>query len=380
MTQALDDAELRTREERLTLQLAERWPEVHQLVEAIDGRTRSRQSFHAQIGCRNTTFTDAIFDCFPSPEVFLAKWLDGLAAEAESTRILYLKRGHGTSPEISGAYRLITLLAEPEVCKYLELFLERNFYRNYRARIRAKPSRIHWSLWFGDNRLPWGLLITPVRRRGAWTNDVSEIRRTEFDYWTVGHVLHAGLVDPDSLEPIRFAGLREFYAFYRSVLSRVSQSQYEKMIADHYLSYIARSSAPLAEPLLVPELRYAGLHRQHKYRLDFAILNSHVFEFIGFEISPHSSHMSVTGMRDKSQKVINEDLARKWNKEMAKRNEYFETYGITTITFTDSHLEDVPACFSKIEDVISRRPSRAPQPAVAWEAVRSFQHREGISP
>jgi hypothetical protein len=149
--------------------------------------------------------------------------------------------------------------------------------------------------------------------------------------------------------------LDDFLNFYQAILKRISNSIYEKKIFDLYSDYILASANPLAEPLLIPEFRYDGLNKNHKYRLDFTILSSHTGERIGFELSPQSSHMSVSGITTKTQVDMNKDLAKKWGHEMTKRNEYFQQYGITTITFTDEQLKDINHCFDTMKYYLMKR-------------------------
>ena len=127
------------------------------------------------------------------------------------------------------------------------------------------------------------------------------------------------------------------------------------------MDYLKESDDVTAEPFLIPELRYAGRDREHKYRLDFAICNPYTFEFIGFELSPASTHMAIAKMKDKTQTKVNEELSQKWEKECDKRNEYFNQYGITTITFADSDLQDMDACFEKMKYYLQKR-VYTPQP------------------
>lgn len=345
---AADHETLQELEDAITAELRKLQPDALSRYCASMGRSLSLQSFHATIGGKNNTYVDSVRTQFSDFTDFQAQWLRGLRSE--------LMR-HGTPYPDSSAYRIATLLQDPVVQRYTFLFLERNFYRNYAERTRAKPSTSLWRLWFGDRNLHWGLLIAPAHRRGEWTNDKSEMRRADYHYWTVGHVLAEGLVDPSTTEPYRFTDLAGLLAFYRSILRRVSNSLYEKAIADRYVSYIENSSAPLEEPFLIPELRYAGLTARHAHRLDFTVLNAHVMSFTGFELSPHSTHYFMKGITTKTQKEINEDLAAKWDKEMEKRNAYFASYGITTITFADSHLANMDACFEIVAQHLSARPS-----------------------
>ncbi|MFT3770906.1 MAG: hypothetical protein QM820_36265 [Minicystis sp.] len=168
-----------------------------------------------------------------------------------------------------------------------------------------------------------------------------------------------GLIDPTTTSPVVFSNVNAFLTFYASILSRVSRSPYEKEIARRYGQYVASSPSPEDEPFLIPELRYAGAEVKHKYRLDYSILNSHVMELVGFELSPASTHMAVSAIKSRTQLDVNRELAEKWAGEMAKRNEYFAQFGITTITFADTDLGDIGACFAKIEHYLRKRPRSA---------------------
>ncbi|WP_422767523.1 hypothetical protein ACOX9X_07110 [Photobacterium leiognathi subsp. mandapamensis] len=167
--------------------------------------------------------------------------------------------------------------------------------------------------------------------------------------------MKTGLIDPESNEPVKFKKPDDFIQFYRSVLKRVSNSQYEKAIAERYIDYLKKSDTPYEEPFLIPELRYAGKEVKHKYRLDYTILNPYTMELVGFEISPASSHMAIPKLKDVKKVEMNRDLSQKWTKEMEKRNDYFSKFGITTITFTDEELKDIDACFDVISKYLSAR-------------------------
>lgn len=237
------------------------------------------------------------------------------------------------------------------------MFFERNFFRNYNERVRFKPDDEMWSLWFGDNSQPWGLLIAPAFRFGEWTNDKSEMRRADFEYWTVGHVLATGLVVPDSKNLMQFPDYKTFRQFYETVLKRASNSTYEQPMAERYLDYLDRSQDVSSEPLLIPEIRYEGKETKHRYRLDFSVLNSHTREFTGFELSPASTHMNIDAIpkTDLTKKAANELVKQEWENEMEKRNAYFGKFGITTVTFTDSRLKDLDECFHAIESKLKAR-------------------------
>lgn len=338
-----EEEKLRLKEldKQITSELEGFLPTVLSLFSNEKRRQCSVHSLHGTIGGKNNTYTDIVHNNFSDPNDFKTRWLKGL--------IEYIKKTSYTP--------LSNLMKNKVFQKYTLLFLERNFYRNLFERTRIKPDESLWTIWFGGGKFMWGLIIAPDLRDGVWTNDVSEIRRVQYMYWTIGHVLTTGLIDPENNEHFTFSGINDLIAFYQSILKRVSNSLYEKEIFDLYVNYLKKSDEPLQEPFLIPEFRYAGLANAHEHRLDFTILNSHTMELIGFELSPTSTHMSVSNMKDKTQKEVNAELSEKWNKEMAKRNKYFENFGITTITFTDDNLIDIPNCFNKFEQYLSNRPA-----------------------
>lgn len=298
-------------------------------------------SLHGTIGGKNNQFADIINTQFSDPREFIATWLKGFI-------------------DYVGNYRyspLRNLLKDLEFRNYTFTFLERNFYRNLVERTRYKPVQNLWSIWFGSGNLTWGLIIAPSFRGSGWTNDVSEIRRAPYMYWTIGHIMKTGLIDPESKTPIMFDSHKNLLTFYSSVLKRVSNSIYEKRFCELYLEYLENSEFPDNEPFLIPEFRYAGLEKKHEHRLDFTILNSHTKELIGIELSPNSTHMAISGIKNKLQKDVNAEISVKWDKEMKKRNDYFSQFDITTLTFSDENLKDVDKCFEEIKKYLSNRPT-----------------------
>lgn len=301
----------------------------------------SLQSLHGTIGGKNNQYTDIINFQFSDPREFIAHWVRGFIDYVGESRYSPLRN----------------LLKDDEFRSYTFTFLERNFYRNIIERTRYKPDQSLWSIWFGSGNLIWGLIIAPAYRSNQWTNDVSEIRRAKYQYWTIGHVMETGLVDPQSEIPIKFAKIDDLVNFYRSVLKRVSNSTYENQFCDLYVEYLMKSKSQLDEPFLIPEFRYLGLEKNHEHRLDFTILNPHTKDLIGIELSPNSTHMAISGIKDKTQKGINDELSIKWDKEMKKRNKYFSSFNIYTLTFTDENLKDISSCFEEIKKYLSARPN-----------------------
>lgn len=309
----------------------------------------SIQSMKCTIGSKNNTFTDCVNSEFVSPKDFWAEWLKGLC-DQYGDKVF-------NGPQGPRQNILLEMLKYPVCKKYIYNFLERNFYRNFYERTRYKPSSRLWEVWFGSNPLFWGIMICPVYRNNQWTNDVSEIRRTCYEYWTVGHVMQTGIVMPAYSVPYRFSTLLDFMNFYYQIMLRVSRSTYEQEIMKKYFEYLQNVDDVYGTPLLIPEFRFYNDEIEHKYRLDFTILNSYTRQLIGFEISPQSTHMNISGIRKemKTQIDINNEIKEKWEKEMKKRNEFFSQYGITVITFTDNQLADIDNCFNTIKCYLEQR-------------------------
>lgn len=364
---SIDRKFLAKQEKLLTSHLKQILPVVKEKVEIITRKVFSLHSFHAQMGSRNNLYIDSIRTKFVDPEDFVAQWLCGLLKNVEQQ----IDEGTFGKGRYKGAdYFLIQYLKDLFVREYIFTFLTRNFYRNFKERVRSKPDENLWSLWFGNGNLVWGLVIEPVLRDGCWTNDKSEMRRASYNYWTIGHIISTGLIDPTSDSPIRFKSPEDFLGFYRSVIVRTSNSQYEKEIADSYIEYLKKSGNIVQEPFLIPEFRYAGKEVKHIYRLDYTILNSYVMKTTGFEISPASTHISLKRTKNKTQKSLNLELSQQWSKEMTKRNSYFSKYGISTVTFTDIDLGDTRQCFQTIESFLRER---ADTPNPLYNAITEME-------
>ncbi|WP_281223596.1 topoisomerase II [Photobacterium sanguinicancri] len=348
----IDKKYLDNKEQSITARLKAIQDKALIRFEEITGKN-SIHSFHAMMGANNNVYVDSMNSVFLDPNDFITRWLEGLTAQVKKrVEADTLKpKSYGVNRE----FFLMHALQDSVLREYLFLFLTRNFYRNFKERVRSKPNESLWSIWFGSGNLVWGLLISPEMRNDDWAVDRSEIRRSDFNFWTIRHVMKTGLIDPESNEPVKFKKPDDFIQFYRSVLKRVSNSQYEKAIADRYIEYLKKSDTPYEEPFLIPELRYAGKETKHKYRLDYTILNPYTMELVGFEISPSSTHMAIPKIKDVKKVEMNRDLSLKWTKEMEKRNDYFSKFGITTITFTDEELKDIDACFDIISKYLSTR-------------------------
>lgn len=332
---------------QLTEDLDSRRDNVLEKASGLLGHDVSVYSLHGKIGGKNNIFTDCVNDRFVNFQDFYAAWLNDFINRCE---IYNVKIGEGGSLS-----DLLTLFTDEDIREYTELFLERNFIKNYRARVRNKPTESLWKIWFGD-QIIYGLFIAPaVCNDGSIRTDKSEIRRASYNYWTVGHVMSTGLYDPENDGFYTFFDVEEFLKFYEGVFKRLSKSQYEKDIYTRYIQYLKQSSDIMSEPFLIPEFRYEGLERKCKYRVDFTVLNPYSFHFVGFELSPASSHMSVSGIKSKKQYEVNEELKTAWEKEMHKRNDYLLEYGLSLMTFTDNDLSNIDNCFQQMKNVIEER-------------------------
>lgn len=322
------------------------------------------QSLHNTIGSKNNDFAECTRMQFSCPEDFISQWLQGLC----------IKYGDKINKGPHGEYRYIILeMLKYPVCKeYIEIFLERNFYRNLNERKVYKPSEELWEVWFGSNKLFWGIMLSPTYRNGRWTNDVSEIRRAKYKYWTIGHILSTGIVQQSSPQRKVFSDLQEFVEFYKNELMSQSLSKYEKAIMERYVDFLEKHENVEEVPLLIPEFRYDGVKREHKYRFDFIILNSHTKHLIGFEISPQYTHMRIEKIQSKTVRQANKELEEKWEKEMQKRNDYFERYGITTITFADNELKNIDGCFNTVKKYLEERDMKNISYEEQWRYIQEL--------
>jgi hypothetical protein len=73
---------------------------------------------------------------------------------------------------------------------------------------------------------------------------------------------------------------------------------------------------------------------------------------------PYSTHGAVKRAQSKTQATINREGAAHWGKEMQKRNDYFASYKIPIVTFTDSSLSDPDACFKDMSTYLAARQPR----------------------
>lgn len=295
-------------------------------------------SFRAKIGSKHEDFMNITKTEIHSPENFVALYLDGM--------IKYIQqRGR------SGAcFELQQLLAHnPDLMQYTELFLKRTYLRNQDSLIRKRPGEEDSYIWIGQDNANYGIFITPrFNYLGKWENDISEIRHTKFNYWTIGHILDTGFVIPDCNKKLEFDSISQYLDFFCYVLVRNSGSNYELQIAEYYKNFVLKASDPLNIPLLIPEYRYGGLESKHKYRLDFTVINPYTLEKCGYEISPWSTHGKLQGIKNMKQYEVNNIAMENRKKELAKSKDFYKKYGIHITIYEDSDFTCMENIFSEI--------------------------------
>ena len=305
-------------------------------------------SFNAKIGGKSGEFIDLKNEVITSPDHYADLWLQGFRAHLSTT---------GFRTSFDDLYDLINKSKAAQ--EYLLLFLQRSYLNHYEELFKSRPEIDQSEWWMGQNNAHYGLLVTPRFRNGKWENDKSEIRHFKPRYWSIGHVLHTGLVLPNKNTFQTFDTVDAYLNFFENVLVRHSGSQYQIQIAERYSAYVRTSLNPEEVPLLLPELRYAGLESKHKYRLDFCVIDPFTLSKVGFELSPASSHASVTGAKGKTQKQINDEVAAAFDKEMKKHKDFFRHLGIFTMIYTDADIKDIDAVFSDIKKYLE--PATAPK-------------------
>ncbi|MDB2579735.1 topoisomerase II, partial [Tateyamaria sp.] len=240
--------------------------------------------------------------------------------------------------------------------KYFMLFLKRSFLRHYDELARKRPTVGDAEVWIGQNNADYGLLVCPRFRNGEWENDKSEIRHFPELYWTIGHILKTGLVVQGDKDPMCFDTIDDYLNFFRKVLVRPSGSSYEKEIAKHYSEFVLAQPDPMKVPLLIPEYRYIGRDKKHRYRLDFCIINPITLDRVGFELSPWSTHGKLVATKGKTQKKINEEALANFEKEMDKHRAYFQKHKVFTMIYTDSKLKDTADIFNEMQVYLTLSP------------------------
>lgn len=336
--------------EELTQQLKELLPKIlgrYTFNEAKPDDLKSQAlSLNAKIGSKNNQYLNITNDVITTPDQYVSMWFNGLLNHIE-----VVDKG---VEENRAAYNFQQLLiADADLMEYTILFLKRTYWRNCYSISKIRPTPEEATLWIGQKNAVYGLLVTPRFKNGNWENDVSEIRHFKKDYFTIGHILETGLVIPYENEKIEFSSVEDYLKFFKNVLVRLSGSPYELEVANLYCEYVRNSSNPYKVPLLIPELRYNGLENNHIYRLDFTIINPITLEKHGFEFSPWSTHGYLRGIKEKTQKDVNEEAKSNFEYEMRKHKDYYRKLNIFTLIYTDTDLQNIDNIFSDMKEYLA---------------------------
>lgn len=296
----------------------------------------NEQSLNAYIGSKADEFIDLKHEVITTPEQYVHLWIQGMekASRFYDQEIkLHLKNPKNKNFK-----------------KYVYIFLRRSFLKHYNELHKKRPDVDGAEIWFGVNDAHYGLFVTPRWNGKNWENDNSEIRAAKFKYWTIGHVLSTGLCVPDEDDKYEFSKVTDYLDFFKAQV-RLTKSKYQIDISKKYIDYVNASDKPLDIPLLIPELRYDGSGRKHKYRLDFMLINPFTMEKIGFEISPWSTHGKLSG-KHKTLIELNKEALGNFEKEMNKIRAYFKKYKVPIFHFSDSDLVDIDNVWGEIADYL----------------------------
>lgn len=316
-------------------------------------------SLNAKIGSKHDEFFDLKNEVISSQDEFTNRWLRGLKATAS------------TFGGESYAWIVDNAKKSPAFKKYLLLFLKRSYLKRFEEFSKNRPDPASSSIWIGQENANYGLLVTPRFKDGAWENDKSEIRKFGSAYWTIGHVLETGLVIPGKNKVFKFNDLEQYLLFFTDTLVRNSGSGYEYALAEEYAEFVRASDNPTDVPLMIPEFRYKGLEKKHKYRLDFLIINPFTLNRYGIELSPWSSHGYLSKTKELTQKQINEIAQGNFEKEARKLRDYFKTHGIYTLIYTDEQLSDCASLF-KNEIAPLLKPEK-PAVQLSFQVMEEFE-------
>lgn len=335
--------------------------ELRKLLPTVldDTGLSSEESLNAKIGHKNDKFFDLKHDVIRSCDEFINRWLEGLLKVVN------------TRDSDSYGFLYDNLSQSVNFKKYLLLFLKRSYLKHFEELSKNRPKVEDSTIWIGQNNANYGLLITPRFANGRWENDKSEIRTFKQEYWTIGHVIETGLVVPGIEDKIEFHSIDQYLNFFKNTLVRNSGSKYEYNIAQRYCEYVKNHDNPFSIPLMIPEFRYDGLNTNHKYRLDFLIINPFTLDKRGFELSPWSSHGYLKKIRGLTQHKINEMAKDNFEKEMKKHKAFFKEKDIFTLIYTDDDLNDCDRLFE--DDIVPYLSPEDPNTEYSFQVMETFQ-------
>jgi hypothetical protein len=295
--------------------------QLKKLADELFHNWHELQSWHAKVGGKGKDYLNVQESVYLSPNEFITAWYKGLLKTVKEKPF----------PNASAFKNAHALLSSPKLEKYTKLFLRRMWFRHYDKYLRKKPFPELRTIWFGEPETLHGLLITPVWSDfgKTWCNDLSEIPKANFDYWTIGHVVTTGLVTQVEEVIIPLKNENQVLNYLKKRVIQWSRSTYEKKLWVIYAKWIKEQLDVNSIPLLIPQMRFGGEQMNHKYRLDFAVLNIYKGELMGIELSPHSTHKKFE----------------KYEIDAQKTRDYLKKYGIKIIHFTDKDLKNLEESF-----------------------------------
>jgi hypothetical protein len=304
---------------------------------------QKESSINAIIGAKAAEFIDLHHEVILSPDQYATLYMKGFKAAMSPP---------GTRFPNVHSQNFATLQSSKAAQKYFMLFLKRSHLKHFDELSRVRPPLSQSEIWIGQNKAEYGLLVTPRFVRGVWENDRSEIRHFPKLYWTIGHILEAGLVIQGDEDKILFPNVESYLTFFKNTLVRASGSPYEKAIAQKYVEFVRAADDPEKVPLLIPEYRYEGAAVNHRYRLDFCIIDPFTMQKIGYELSPWSTHGYLSRLKGLTQQKINEMAQDNFEKEMAKHRAFFKKHSIFALIYTDQQLADIEGIFDDMKQYL----------------------------
>jgi hypothetical protein len=317
----------------------------------------NEQSLNATIGHKTDLFIDLKNAIINSPEHYVLLWMEGFKRHLPGW-------GDGAYQEF---FDMVKASAKTQA--YLDLFLRRSYLKHYEELYKKRPHVDEAEIWIGENDADYGLLVAPRFADGDWENDESEIRHFKPRYWSIGHILKTGLVVPGNEDIMEFTTVETYLKFFQHVLVRGTKSSHQKKIAALYSDFVRACSAPRDVPLLIPEFRYEGKLAKHKYRLDFSVIDPDTMDKVGFELSPWSSHGTLTGTKGKSQKQINLEAKANFEKEMKKHKSFYKKHGVYALIYTDVELAKPEEIFDDIRGCLET--NNAPK-QLSFDLIKDF--------
>ncbi len=305
----------------------------------------SEASLNAKIGGKAAEFIDLHHAVILSPDQYVTFYMKGFMAGMTAA-------GHPYPNSHRENYD--RLKSSPAAQEYFMLFLKRSYLKHFEELSRKRPLLAESEIWIGQNKADYGLLITPRYNKSSceWSNDRSEIRHFPKLYWTIGHVLQTGLVVDGDEDPVKFGTVGDYLTFFKNVLVRASGSPYEQGIAKRYIEFVKAAHDPESVPLLIPEYRFEGKSKKHKYRLDFCIIDPFTMQKVGYELSPWSTHGYLSKLAGLTQAKINEMAKDNFEREMSKHKSFFKKHGIYALIYTDKDLSDLDALFDEFRQYL----------------------------